>query len=421
MKKFIYLALLLVIGSRLQYAVASDFKFKAGLGYDFISQEYFLDSLITSGIDSGFTQFQLTNDYLDDARGIFQVSYRPGQSRDFELTGKIEQTKDYLRLRQFNSIYTKLGSSNLLLNTELDYRDKQSDDSNLGNSYINGELYAKLKSPLSRSLYSIVQVESELVDFKDNSAFSYDYNRIGGKIGLEKNFENFSFANIKLFYLHRAVPDSGALAYNQYGLENSYLGFYAKGEVDLFSRLEYKDYNSPDNQDDYLRLYLTAHNKYRLKNGYFFKQNLDLEWFNYGDEEILNQDNWQPKLQLLLGWENADLSLAAGAHFEMYQELNDSLFYSQSYFESGGMVEFDLFKIDRIFLSAESISGFRNYYQNDELQTDFGFERLNLFGELKIYQGLDFNFLFSTEFEWHELKSNDTRIYLLSSSLTYSF
>lgn len=421
MKKILYLALLLVIGSRLQYAVASDFKFKAGLGYDFISQEYFLDSLITSGIDSGFTQFQLTNDYLDDARGIFQISFQPHKSRDLEFTGKIEQTKDYLRLRQYNNIYTKLGSSRLSLNSELDYRDKQSSDSDLGNSYLNAELYGKLKSPLSRSLYSIIQIESELVDFSSVSTFSYDYNRIGGKIGLEKNFENFSFANLKLFYLHRAVPDSGSLAYNQYGLENSFLGFYTKGEVDFYSRLEYKDYNSPDNQDDYLRWYMMAHNKTRLKNGYFLKQNFDLEWYNYGDEEILNQDNLQPKFQFLIGWEEADLSLSAGAHMEMYQELNDSIYTSQSYFEYGGMADFDLFKIDLIFLSAESITGFRNYYKNDELQTDFGFERLNLFGEVKIYDGLDLNFLFSTEFEWHELKSNDTRIYLLSSSLTYTF
>lgn len=421
MKKTIYLALLLVIGSRPHFAVASDFKFKAGLGYDFISQEYFLDSLVTSGIDSGFTNFQLTNDYLDDSRGIFQISFRPGQARNLEFTGKVEQTKDYLRLRQYNNIYTKIGASSLTLNTELDYRDKQSDDSDLGNSYLHGDLYGKLKSPLSKSVSSIIQLEAELVDFSASSSFSYDYNRLGGKIGIEKNFENFSFVNAKLFYLHRNVPDSGSLVYDQYGLENSYLGFYARGEVDLFSRLEVKDYNSPDNQDDYLRWFLMAHNKYRLKNGYFIKQNLDLEWFNYSDDEILNQDNLQPRIQLLLGWEKTDLSLSAGAHMEIYKELNDSIFTSQSYFEYGGMVEFDLFKIERIFFSAESITGFRNYYKNDELQTDFNFERLNLFGELKIYNGLDLNFLFSTEFEWHELKSNDTRIYLLSSSLTYSF
>jgi hypothetical protein len=84
-------------------------------------------------------------------------------------------------------------------------------------------------------------------------------------------------------------------------------------------------------------------------------------------------------------------------------------------------VDADLMMINRLFLSAESTTGLRNLKYEDDLQSDYTFERVNLIGDLKIIAGLNLNFLMSAEWEWHSNSNENSALYLLSSNLTYTF
>jgi hypothetical protein len=78
-------------------------------------------------------------------------------------------------------------------------------------------------------------------------------------------------------------------------------------------------------------------------------------------------------------------------------------------------------KLNRVFLSAESVIGYRDLKDNDELLTDYTYERISLIGDIKLVGGLSLNMLLSAEWEWHRIATNDSETYLLASSLMYSF
>jgi hypothetical protein len=69
------LILVLLLGIVSPVLAGGDFSFKAGLGYEFISQEFFLDSLAEIGADSLATITSLKTTYLDDIRGQLSLTY----------------------------------------------------------------------------------------------------------------------------------------------------------------------------------------------------------------------------------------------------------------------------------------------------------------------------------------------------------
>ena len=66
--------------------------------------------------------------------------------------------------------------------------------------------------------------------------------------------------------MYRRVPDSLELNYLSAGAEGSFFGFYDKNELDLFLRLEHRNYNTPENRDDYNRFELDGRVRFRRVN-----------------------------------------------------------------------------------------------------------------------------------------------------------
>ncbi len=415
----------LLLASFLFFAVAgtaaSDLSMKAGLGYDFFSQQYFLDSAILSGPESLYTTWSLENDYLDEQKGMLSFTLHPYDDHRLEMTARYEQTSDFIRLKYLNDYTGNLGGGKISLNSQFDWRHRYRGDATFGDSYLYGYGRSKASFPLSSSLSGAGQLQGEFVRFDSSSSLSYNYYRLGGKIGLEKLFRNFSYGNLYLTTTSRRVPDSSQLNYVSFGLEGSLFAFYGGGQADLFVRGEHKDYNQPDNQDDHYRLEIDGQNKIRLSEDYFTEQDLDFELVNYSPEDIINLNYYQAELALLTGFESAGLSIAVGPDFSLLKEEQQEFTTVEDYFETGAKVTTDLIAPGKYFVSLETVLGVRNLKESNDLQTDFSFLRVNLLGDVTILHNIDFNILFSTELEHHDIKTNDSRIYLLSSSLTYQF
>ena len=417
-----YVCLVIIIaGGLVNSTKASGFNFKSGIGYDFISQEFFLDSAILSGPDSIITSWSLTNNYLDDLKGFFSATYIPYNDNRIKIYAKYEQTADFIKTKWTGDFTTKVGKSKFTMNNELDWRHRYSDSAAVGDSYIFGYTKAKLAIPTGQSTKTIIQWQGEFVQFDSVSNLNYNYYRVGGKIGFEKIFQNFSFGDIKLTLMSRQVPDSSALNYLNIGLESSFFGYYDGGDFDYFTRLEKKNYNQPENKNDYVRFEFDARNKIKLGHKYFTRQEINIEYNNFDPADLVNLDYYIIEFSLLTGYENDDISVALGPDLELFKENNSLLSAGDDYFEASAKLSFDIMKYNLLFSSFENMLGYRNLVENDELRTDFTFERINLLGDINIYRGLNFNFLFSAEWEWHNIKSNNSQIYLLSSSLSYSF
>lgn len=416
--RFVLTTTLLIAGGY-HTSEAAGFYYKAGVGYDFLSQEYFLDSASQSDADSVLTQWSLKTDYLDDVKGLASITILPLSDRTLELTSKYEQTSDFLRLKFLSDLRTKIGTSRLDINGELDWRKRHRGTADFGDNYLFGYSRARLSVPVSPSVRTIFQAQGEFVNFDSTSSSSYNYYRVGGKVGFDKVFENFSFGNIAATFSTRQVPDSTQLHYVDFGLQGSYFGMYSQGELDFFGRLGRKDYNQPDGRNDFWRFEFDGRNKVHLGERYFTRQEIDFVLTNYDPNDPVNLDYYVLELTFLAGFETMNLTFGVGPEFEALHEAKDDFAVSEDYFEAGGKVMLDYIKAGRIFLSFESVLGRRDLKDNNELITDYTYERLSVIGNLKFLKGLSLNVLFSSEWEWHTLPNNDTQIFLLSSNLTY--
>ncbi len=393
---------------------------RAGIGYEFLSQQYFLDSAVFFGPDSVLANWELTTDYLDDVKAQLALEYSPRIDRRIELKSSYEQTAELMRLRMAGALKPVLGKIKLDLNGELERRDRYRQVSEFGDAYLSGYFRGRITKPLTGSVTAGLQLHGDGVTFDSPSEFSFNFYRLGGKILIAKSYQDFSFADARLFLTARRVPDSSVLDYVNFGLEGSLLGFYEGVELDLYSRVERKDYNQPFGKDDHLRFEFDGRNKVVLGGFWYSRQILELDLVSYSSDDPVNTGYGRAGFALLCGHENDGFSLAAGPDFEYLNEEQSDLTPAEDYFDSGARIDVDYMAQD-VFCSVESILGLRRLRHESDLQTGFTFERLNVIADIRILTVLHLSVLFSAEWEWHARRQENSELYLLSSNLSYAF
>lgn len=387
------------------------------MGYDFVSQEYFLDSAAT---DTTLTIWLLKSNYLDDLKGRVALNYFPFLDRRMEIQSSYEQSSELYRLRFNGNWRPKLGKARLDLNSEIERRDRYKGVEEFGDSYILGYSRAALTVPLSEKTSAKFQMLGELVSFDSAATYNYNYYRVGPKIGISRSLEGFSFLDANVFFTTRQVPDSSELNYWNLGLDCSFFGLMDGGDIDFYARIERKDYNQPGPQDDHLRLDFDGTGKLKMGEKYFTKIELRTEMVFYSRDDFTNFDYGRTGWAVLAGFEESGWSAAFGPAFELMMEQEGSFEAAEDYFEIGGKVDLELLKVGRFFGSIESTLGYRNLSVEEQYYTSFMFERLNTIGNITIFGGLNFNWLFSAEWEWHGITQENSQIFLLSTNLTYS-
>jgi len=398
---------------------AQELTVKAGLGYDLVSQEFFFnDSLITDTLD---TELFLKTTYLDNFKGQFSLAYSPWADDRLRLRAGYEHGRDDIRAR-FNSEWRiEMGRTRLDLDAELDWRQSRESDEQPGDSYLYGRARAKLTQPVNNSLSLWARIDADAVDFDSVSSYNYDHFRLGGKAGIYKTLSDFSVLDANLFGMVRQVPDSTELDYVSLGVEGSLFLFYARGQIDGLVRLENRDYKLPGGQSDYFRADLDARHKVTVAERIFLGQELRFESAIFSAEDIINPNYNRIALTAVAGYETLDLSFAAGPRLEWLAERDNEFSAGQDHFELGLKTTLDYVKPGFLFGSVESVVGHRSLGTEDELQSDFTFERLNLIADCTLAAGLSLNVLFSAEWEWHDQADENNQIYLLSTGLSYTF
>ena len=413
----------LAAGSPDTLARAADLSIKAGVGYEFLSQQYFLDSALLEGPDSTLTEWSLSSTYLDDIKGQVTFLY---QAEATEISGTIEQTADFLRLRGLTSYSHHSGRSRIDLDGEFEWRNRFGRADDFGDSYLFYHGRIRAATPIAADLYGVSQVRIETVDFFGAEEFSFDYARISGKIGVEKSFEDFSFIEAGIIAGTRQVPDSLVMNYTTCGIDGSVFAFLPTGDIDLTARMEYRDYNRPDAQDDHTRLETFGRNRFTLSDSWFTRQEIDFEALLYSQDDLVNADFARVGAALLAGKEIGGLTVAAGPDVEWLteagrSELDSLMLTGEDYFEYGLKLNLDYLGSSGFFGSLQSVTGYRDLQAENEFQTNFRFQRLFAMADIRIYSVLNLTMMFSAEWEWHDLDQNDSELYLLSSTLNYAF
>jgi hypothetical protein len=401
-------------------AEAEGLSFRAGTGYDFLSQQYFLDSASRAGVDSVLTGWALKTNYLDDFKGVIQGKYESSRDRLLEIRSTYEQTSDLVRLRTSSEYRPRIGRLKLDWRNEFDIRQRYRDTVQAGDSYLFGATRARLRVPVGQSYSILSQVSADGVNFSSGGLSSFNNYRLGGKVGLEQ-FSGLSMSNLDFFFLERQVPDSGLISYMSGGVEASLFGFYNWGQLDLSARFERKNYSRPDQTDDYSRFELEGRGKVPIHGELFSRQELEFEgtWFDPND--LINLDYSRIRAALLMGYEMGPLTAAIGPAGELLKQQYDSLGQMEDYFERGGKIELDYLRPGVVFGSIEWNLGYRGLKYQSQQQTNYWYQRISLIGDLTFFRVINFNILFSGEWEWHALGSDNNRLLLLSSGLTYGF
>ena len=399
---------------------AAQTQFKAGIGYDFISQRYFADSVQYLGGDSAISEWGLKSDYLDDPKATLSLLYLPYEDRRIELQTTLDQTSDFMRVRINNGMRLPVGSNRLDIYNDFETKRRVNGESDAGDNYFQG--YSRIRYVLKHS-YNFdnwLQIKSDFVSFDSVADYNYDYLRYGASTGLSYRFGSFSSLDLGLFYLKRSVADSSDLDYDSYGTESSLFGLHHSGEYDLFARFERKDYGYPSGKDDQYRLEFQGRNKIRIAEPFFMRQELEWESTVYDGDDDVNQNYSRTRLSFLQGIEFGSSEFAAGPTATFLSEESSSLIESEDYTEWGAEIQFDHLSLNGLFLSLKSTTGKRDYDNDGEFFSDFLFERVSLIADISLTKRLNFNLFYSAEWEWHDLDTDDSRIDLLSTSLTYT-
>ena len=414
------LLLLFSVGSAIG-ADTTGFDFRAGLGYDFISQRYFLDSLVGSATDTFLQQWALTTDYVNDFKGILDFRYKPSGARGPDFRARYEQTSELARAR-FSSTWRKYGSTaSWQGRAELDWRDRFSGSMHGGDNYLlaSGDLGGRIA--LQEHWAARGKLSGELVNFRGVTGYAYDYYKVTGKLGLERSLGLLSAVAVDGFVTTRQVADSQTLSYTSIGGEGSLMGFSGSSEYDLYLRLERKNYDRPDLRDDYTCLNGSSHLRLDLGGKFLLESNGMVDWLWFNPEDSLNNDYFRGRLWLGGGMDWQKLTVAVGPEIEVLDDKVKSGLGGESYFEAGGKLAVDCLLPGKLFASVEAATGRRNIEDEADYLSDFTYQRASLLADWSINPRLSLNLMGAAEWEWHDQSSDNSRLLLVSSSLTYSF
>jgi hypothetical protein len=402
-------------------AFAKGVSYSAGVGYDYFSQRYFLDSTTGTTPDTFLARFAYTSNYLNDFKGTLGISYRSPDSRTLELRGGYEQTAHLLRTKFSGTWRPKLGPGKIDWHSEADWRHQFSGSASSGTSYLLGSTVLRYKLPVGASTTLWGSGQADGVHFADSAAYAYDYVRGGGKIGVEQAFGDFNLIQADVFILGRSVPDSGSLSYFSGGLESSLFGTFGRADLDLLARFEVKNYFRADALDDYSRLDLDGRCRFRLGDRLFARSDFsgDFTWYKPADQ--LNPSSQRVAVAALAGPEWGGWSIGLGPEAEFLHQRPSDATDREDYFELGGRVSFDLVAPGKAVASVESTTGRRTIKYPSSFLTSFNFERLSLFADWTIFGGLSLNTLGTAEWEWHTDSANNNALFLISSNLVFRF
>jgi hypothetical protein len=155
------------------------------------------------------------------------------------------------------------------------------------------------------------------------------------------------------------------------------------------------------------------------------REELELEVLSFDTPAYLTDGYRRMELAVLAGLNRSWGTLVVGPHVALLAEgADDAYTVGEDYVELGIKTQFDLIRPGQLLASLESITGRRDLRDEgtaDLVQTDFTFERVNLLVDWLIADRWGVNLLLSTEWEWHEISSENNRMALFSSGLTYAF
>ncbi len=404
------------------------FNLRAGVGYDYISQEYFLESdSIILNPDSSLNSVLLKKDYLDDKKGFLFLGYSsdPENNKNFKQKYEIgwEQTDELFRILGLARLDKKWQKSRLEGNFRLEMKENYKGDSAPGEELSILNSYLDYRYQLSNNTDFRSRVYMESVKFDTVETYIYNYSRYGIELGFGLFTNNFNSISFNSAVEIRDVPDSNQLDYTLFRGNLGYFGTVLGAYVTADFGLESRNYGQPDSRDDYLLLSLNSDTKIPLGKNYFLTAKQNVEYFNFAQNDFINDDYYLARFGIFGGRNFGQLSSFSAFFGPEIELLNIDSDYTNDddYTEIMVTIGADYFGKKKLFFMIENKFGKRIYKNDSDYRSEFLFDRANFIGSATIIGDLNFDILLSFDLEFHENQSDNSRLYLVSGSLSYHF
>ncbi|MBK7091144.1 MAG: hypothetical protein IPH59_05410 [bacterium] len=418
--KRLFLFLVLVFISVPVYAGSWEWKGKAGLNYDFISQDYYLRDIDTLGIsDDSLAELRSYSDRLDERGVNLRLELQRKGPAKVVFTNNTFLSDEKLR----NQINFRIEWGAWKLTSDAEFKSYAgSDDFNIYDSRFQNSSRLGFAFFKNEDWEAEISQEFEYTGYDNRSESVYGYRQHESRVRITRNIADFSALEFALRYDRRDSYDSSLLDFSkgiaEIGLD--YIG--ASRSIQSRIYLERKSYSWDSSDDNYYFFGPYFDASFSVAEQLELSPQLEVQYYDFDVQGLATFSHWRVMTQMELDYRYNLLStFSIGIARERFQAA-DSIYNEQDYQATKLLAGYENLSSRKYSFSLDSQLGWRNYLNNDsEFYTDHWFVNLDLLADLNLSDRIRFSVVGGSSFEYHDDKEDDVFLYLLSGNLTYQF
>ena len=356
----------------------------------------------------------ITGTFLQD---FFHVEGRTVLGDDsYETTGRFKLAK-----RLSNERYFGIGLDGEIARRT--FRDNSSYE--FANDYTRYYFRAFLKKVLGDVVSVRLSEHFENQDFDDRTEFDYDYLRNSVTLTGEFDWGITTYLNAGLTYTSKSIPDSTGIGY---GAVTPTVEFRHDSDSGrrfvLFSSFEHRNYNDDDIRSSYRALFAVSSVRWPISGPFAVSLGNDVEYYDYKDNSEVYFDYVENTNALLFNYDRSwSARFGIGPTFGF---LASDYSGEDEYEEYGVKCTVEYNKGTRAWVSLDYENGKRSYsaytgVRTESIFSDYTYNRVSLFSNFKLWNGLSLSGLLDYQPEDHEREGDDASATLFSFSVTYIF
>jgi hypothetical protein len=402
---------------------SSDLQFSFGLGYDNISEKYYLVHFDTLGIPSeSLEALKKATEEINERKASLKIDLNKnfGNNSKISINNSLSVSnlywRDILRIEWDKEWFS--------ISDLVEFRKIQDKKQMVHQrDYVTNNLYADFRTNISPDLSFKINNTFELSNYKEKTLYIYDYYLNKTSFDLEKQLASDGFFNFSYQFSKRFVPDSSYIDYDRHLFDlilDKYFG--RKFLLQMENELERKRFKKPEGIDNFWDSRLTFDASYQFENQVKLKLKNEFEFLTYDLEDDLNFNYIENKLTPGLEYEVLDgIKLKGEPEWIIFSAKND--FYQEyDYNQLAFGLSLDVSKSTNLWLSLEDKFGKRDYPSDENpFYTDYYLNQASFFLDGELGSHFGFNLMLSIDSEWHKSKGDNLTVSLFTSELIYSF
>lgn len=406
------------------FAQSSSFlNFSMGVGYDNVSERYYLVHYDTVGVPSESLEvLKRATEEVEEQKAILRLNLGKdftNHSR-FSVSNRFSLGNLYLR----DMLRIELENDWLTLSNQAELKTIQDKEKvTYQTDYFTNNFDVRLKARISPRVALRFKNNLEYTEYKERKPYTYDYYRNRTSLELDTDISSDGFLHLSYQFSKRYVPDSSSIDYDRHSFDVSFDKYFGWATFfQLENELERKIFSKPEGTDDYWE------NRFTLGLSRKIHERLELLFRNqfgvltYDAEDEINFGYFENKFSAAVEYELLDgLEIGGGPEWMIFSSLR-RIYKDYDYNQPAFILSIDFSRSPKLWLSIEDKLGTRNYKSDENpFYTDYLLNQLSCFLNTQLNSHFSFNLTLSVDSEWHDSQGDNLTVYLISSELSYSF